>query len=258
MNNLKTSWIIGKFTFLELMKSRVIYNTFFLGLGLLVVSYIAAEFTYGVPQKVALDFGLGALSLSATGIAIFLGGSLIHKEIENRTVQMILSRPVKRYVFIVGRVLGMCCLLAINVLILGILTTLMYFFLGGEFQSLILWTILFCLLESIIMLNIVVLFSMLTTTTLSVILSLIILVLGHNIANSLELAAVKANSILEFFIKIYAFFFPDFSRLNIKNYVLYENTLDFSYLFQISSYGILYPLILLSISSLLFTNKDLE
>jgi ABC-type transport system involved in multi-copper enzyme maturation permease subunit len=240
------------------MKSRVIYNTFFLGLGLLLVSYIATEFTYGVPQKVAIDFGLGALSLSATGIAIFLGGNLIHKEIENRTIQMILSRPVKRHVFIIGRALGMCCLLIINVLILGILTTLMYFFLGGELQALILWTIFFCLLESIIMLNVVILFSMLTTTTLSIILSLIVLVLGHNINNSLELTGVKANPLLEYVIKVYAFFFPDLSKLNIKEFVLYENNLDLLYLSQISAYGIVYPLILLFISSFLFSNKDLE
>jgi len=258
MNDLRTAWIVGKYTFLELMKSRVIYNTLFLGVGLLIVSYIAAEFTYGVPQKVALDFGLGALSLSATGIAIFLGGSLIHKEIESRTVQMILSRPVKRHVFMIGRVLGMSALLSINVIILGFLTTVMYFILGGSFEPLIIWSVLFSLLEAVLMLNVVVFFSMLTTTTLSIIFSLIILVLGHNIANTLEIVAAKSNTFLEFLIRIYSYIFPDLSRLNIKEYVLYENNIELLYLLKMSSYGVLYSAVLLLLSSIIFTQKDLE
>ncbi len=258
MDDLRIAWVIGKYTFIELLKSRVIYNTFFLGLGLLVVSYIAAEFTYGVPQKVALDFGLGALSLSATGIAIFLGGSLVHKEIESRTVQMVLSRPVKRHVFMVGRVFGMSVLLSINVIILGVMTTVMYFVLGGAFEKLILWSILFSLMEAVLMLNVVVLFSMITTTTLSVIFSLIILILGHNISNSLELTAVKTNPVLETVIRVYSYIFPDLSRLNIKDYVLYENSLELFYLLKMGTYGLIYSSILLFVSSVLFTNKDLE
>lgn len=258
MDDVKTAWVIGKYTFIEILKSRVIYNTFFLGLGLLLISYVAAEFTFGVPQKVALDFGLGALSLSATGIAIFLGGSLVHKEIESRTVQMILSRPVKRHIFMVGRIFGMSALLVINVLILGVMTTVMYFILGGSFDALILWSILFSLLEAVLMLNVVVLFSMVTTTTLSVIFSLLILILGHNISNSLELNAVKSSPVLETVIKVYSYIFPDLSRLNIKDFILYENSLSALYLCKMTIYGLFYSIILLGISSVIFSQKDLE
>ncbi|MCO4792687.1 MAG: ABC transporter permease [Bacteriovoracaceae bacterium] len=258
MIELKTIWTISKYTFIELMKSRVIYNTLFLGFGLICISYIAAEFAYGVPQKVALDFGMGALSLSACGIALFLGGPLIKNEVESRTIQMILSRPVKRESFIFGRVLGMSLLLALNVSVLGLMTTSVYFFMGGEFQSLLIWTILFSLLESIILLNVVVLFSMFTTTTLSVIYTIIILILGHNIINSLELEMVKANSFLEGIIKTYSFIFPDLTKLNIKDFLLYDNSLSVSYLLKSTSYGLLYSGVILVITAWVFGRKDLE
>ena len=158
----------------------------------------------------------------------------------------------------VGRIFGMSALLVINVLILGVMTTVMYFILGGSFDVLILWSILFSLLEAVVMLNVVVLFSMVTTTTLSVIFSLLILILGHNISNSLELNAVKSSPILETVIKVYSYIFPDLSRLNIKDFILYENSLSVLYLCKMTIYGFFYSIILLCISSVIFSQKDLE
>ena len=70
-------------------------------------TYVATEFTYGVPERVALDFGLGMLSLSSLSISLFLGVSLLSKEIESRTVYMVISRPVPRFAFIIGKILGL-------------------------------------------------------------------------------------------------------------------------------------------------------
>src|SRR5690606_26795267 len=118
-------------------KSKILYNILFLGIGLLVVTYIAQQFTYGAPSRVALDFGIGVLSLSSVGIAIFMGVGLLSKEIENRTVYMIISRPVKRSSFVLGRILGLNFILLLNILILAALTLMVYFFTGGVIQPLI-------------------------------------------------------------------------------------------------------------------------
>ena len=85
-------FIIAKYTFFEVLKSRILLNVFFLGMALLFFSYTATEFTYGAATKVALDFGLGALSLSAVGIAIFIGVNIVNKEIESRTIYILLSQ----------------------------------------------------------------------------------------------------------------------------------------------------------------------
>jgi len=68
------SLIIAAYTFKELLKSKILLNVFFIGLGLMLVTYVATEFTYGVPERVALDFGLGMLSISSLAISLFLGG----------------------------------------------------------------------------------------------------------------------------------------------------------------------------------------
>ena len=136
MKELKNIKTIASYTFQEVLKSKVLYNIMFLGIGLLIVTYVAQQFTYGAPSRVALDFGVGALSLSSVGIAIFMGVGLLSREIENRTVYMIVSRPVKRSSFVLGRILGLNMILVLNILILSILTLLVYFLTGGSMNPL--------------------------------------------------------------------------------------------------------------------------
>ena len=104
MDNLRKLYVIAYYTFREILKSNILVNVAILGLGLMLVTYVAFSFTYGEASRVALDFGLGMLSLSSVGIAIFIGVGLLSKEIENRTVYMIISRPVPRYIFILGKI----------------------------------------------------------------------------------------------------------------------------------------------------------
>jgi ABC-type transport system involved in multi-copper enzyme maturation permease subunit len=139
----RTLFVISNYTFIEIFKSRIIINIFLLGLFLTLFTYVASEFTFGVPQRVALDFGFGTLSLTSIGVSLFLGVGLLSKEIENRTVYMVLSRPVSRTSFLAGRILGMLWIQALILIILSGFSLFIYFFYGGQFDSLILWNYLF-------------------------------------------------------------------------------------------------------------------
>ena len=106
MKNIFTIITISKYTFIEIYKSKIMVSLLFTSLALLLISYIASEFTYGVPHKIALDFGLGILSIANLTVAIFMGSQLVSEEISNRTIYMVLSRPVNRWVFLLGRIFG--------------------------------------------------------------------------------------------------------------------------------------------------------
>ncbi len=57
-------------------------------------------------DRVATDFGLGVMSLLLVGLAIFLGSTQLSREIEKRTVFLVLGKPLSRTNFVLGRVLG--------------------------------------------------------------------------------------------------------------------------------------------------------
>ena len=257
-NSIQKSLIVAKFTFLELIKSRILMNVVLLGAGLMVVCFIASEFTYGAVERVAIDFGLGTLSLSSVGIAIFLGVGLVSNEIKNRTAYMIVSRPISRSAFLIGKVLGMSGILALNITILGFMSISLYLFLGGEINEVIFFSLFFSFLESLLVLLIVIFFSLVTNKTMSVIYTMATFVLGHAISETKLISFAKNNFLFEVLLKIYGFIFPDLSKINIKDFVLYKIELDPKFLFGAMAYAFTYILFLCFLNSLIFERKNLD
>ena len=251
-------FVITKYTFKEIIKSKILYVTLLLGLAIMVVTYVATEFTYGVPEKVALDFGLGLLSLSSVGIAIFMGASLLTKEIDSRTVYMVISRPVPRWVFISGKILGLTLVLLANIAILALMTIICSSLLGGELSSLMFLSIGFTFLECFLLLLLVVFFSLITSTILSSVISLIIWLLGHAVKESQSLTFVINRSLFKTVLEMYHLVLPGFYKLNLKDYVIYQQSLPTSFLINSFSYGILYSAFLFLVIVLIFNNKNLD
>lgn len=252
------TWVISKYTFVEIYKSKIMTNVVILGFALALISYVAAEFTYGVPGKVALDFGLGLLTISSVGISIFMGSSLISKELEGRTIYMTLSRPVLRFSFLIGRVIGMLGILFLNITLLGLITLICYLMYGGAYEALIGWSLLFAFFEASIILLVVIIFSLVTNTIMSVIYSIAIYIVGHALNETLTLAPVTSSNMLTKLIEGYGVFFPDFSKYNIKKYVLYSQHISSDYLWGTLAYALVYLLLLMLLAGFIFSRKSLD
>jgi ABC-type transport system involved in multi-copper enzyme maturation permease subunit len=252
------SLIVAKFTYLELYKSKILLNVVLLALGLLGISIVATEFTYGVPSRVAIDFGLGSTSLSSLAIAIFMGSNLLLKEMENRTLYMILSRSISRFEFLLGRVLGLLLILLLNIFILMSVTLCLYFYLGGAYSDLIIWNFIYTFLECSIVLLVVILFSMITNQTIAIINTITVLVAGHAIGSAQGMQFARDNSVVKFILKLGEYTLPNFEKINIKSFLVYKETLPTEYLLTGLAYGLVYLVLLLSVAILIFKRKSLD
>lgn len=258
MNDLKKIQIVAFYTFREIIKSKILLNTIILGSFLLVATLVAFSFTYGSPARIALDFGVGLLAISSVGIAAFIGVSLLSDEIENRTVYMVISRPVKRYVFLLGKLLGLTKILLLNVIILSAMTFSLLAMVGGEFSSLMGWTILFIILESVLFLMVISFLSLVSSKTISIMVGIGIYVVGHTIPAAKSTGFALNNKWITMVLDGYHFFLPGFYKLNIKNFLMYEETLPLSYLFSTGFYAILYSLFLAVASIYVFNRKNID
>lgn len=258
MNSIKKVRAISYYTFKEIMKSKILVNVLILGIALVAVTFVAFSFTYGEASRVALDFGLGTLSLSSVAIAIFIGVGLLSDEIESRTVYMIISRPVHRASFIIGKLLGLSGVLVINIILLSFLTLSCYFFIGGEYSPIILWSIIFTIVEAIMMLLVVCLLSLKTSKTLSVIFSILLYISGHAISETIELISKNSKGALSIILEFYHYILPGFYKLNIKEFVIYKQNLSFDYLVGTSLYAVSYSMFLLCLIVLTFNKKNLD
>lgn len=258
MNNLPKIAIVAKYTFKEILKSKILYSTIIIGICMVIVTFVASEFTYGVPERVALDFGMGMLSFSSMGIALFMGANLLSKEIDSRTVYMVISRPIPRWCFILGKVMGLMLVLAVNITILSGMTLACTILLGGILNSAIMFAILFNLLEAFLLLLVVVFFSLFSNPILASLISIVILLSGHAVKETQMTSFALARPLLQTLLKIYHLVLPGFYKLNLKEFVIYHQRIEPSYLIQSFAYGSLYSFFLLILIIYIFNRKNLN
>src|SRR5216684_2721331 len=121
-------WHITTNTFREAVRDRVLYNLIVFALLMSGASILVGQISIGIERLVVINLGLTAVSLFGMVIAIFVGIGLVSKEIEKRTLYTVLSRPVRRWEFIVGKFCGLAGTLVVNTffMALGVFGALLY------------------------------------------------------------------------------------------------------------------------------------
>ena len=92
--------------FREARRNRVTLLVAIFALAMLLSTSLVLEVTVGTFDRVITDVGLGAMSLMLVLLTVFLSSGLISREIERRTIFLMVSKPISRGAFLVGRLLG--------------------------------------------------------------------------------------------------------------------------------------------------------
>src|SRR6266704_6722074 len=111
---------IARNAFREAVRDRVLYNLVVFVLLLIGGAIFLGELSAGQEAKIIVDLGLSAILLFGVFIAIFVGVGLVSKEIERRTLYAILSKPIGRGEFLLGKYLGLCLTLLVNVAVMSV------------------------------------------------------------------------------------------------------------------------------------------
>ncbi len=169
-------------TFREAVRDRVLYNLVLFVLILTGAAVFIGELSGGQERKIIVDLGLSAMLLFGVFIAIFVGVGLVYKEIERRTVYAIFSKPVGRGEFLVGKYLGLCLTLLVNVLVMGagVSLALIYVNRGWDPLALTIWpAILLIYVELMMLTGVALLFSSFSSPALSALLTFFVFIIGH-------------------------------------------------------------------------------
>jgi ABC-type transport system involved in multi-copper enzyme maturation permease subunit len=121
-----TAGTIALTTFHEAVRRRWMTGLLAFGLVLLALSTFFTWMQPGEEQKFLRDFGIGFIVIMTLLMAIFLGVALVPPDIERRTIFTILSKPVDRLEFLIGKYLGLCLVLLVNLILMSALFLLSY------------------------------------------------------------------------------------------------------------------------------------
>ena len=158
-------------TFREAVRDRVLYNLIAFALLLSVAQrFWWGEISIDIERLVVVNLGLTAVSLFGVVIAIFIGIGLVSKEIEKRTLYTVLSRPVRRWEFVVGKFFGLTGTLVVNTLCMALGVFLALLYVAHKFEKMDVWVLAalyFIVLQFLIVCALALLFSSFSTPLMS-------------------------------------------------------------------------------------------
>jgi ABC-type transport system involved in multi-copper enzyme maturation permease subunit len=253
--------VIALNTFRESVRDRVLYNLVLFVLILVGASIFISELSVNQETKFIATLGLSSMLVFGALIAIFIGVGLVYKEIDRRTIYNLLSKPVHRHEFIIGKYFGLCLTLLVNsaVMLFAIELALMYVNQGfTPLQWPVLIAGLFIYVEMALLVAIALMFSSFSTPMLAALFTFALYVIGHFSAD-LKLAAGLSQS------------FAVRAALNLA-YYLVPNLKNFNFIAQASHgevveaaravwailYAVVYISILLSASVLIFQRRNFK
>lgn len=252
-------WTIASNVFLEVVRDRILYIVGVFAVVMVLAITMLPEVSAGTEDKLILDTGLAAINLLSLFVVVFIGTGLINKEIEKKTVLVLIAKPISRAEFVLGKHLGLSLVMAV---LIGSLTTVMLsllHFSGVPFQlNLMLLAVLFMFLEMVLLTAAAMMFGSLTSTVLATLMTLAIFAVGHETRNILELDKIAESESFRRIAEGLFLVLPDLERLNLKNEIAngFVAPPSGGGLLENAAYGLIYTALLLTITVTVFERRQ--
>ena len=247
---------IARNTFREAVRDRVVHILLVFSLILIVGSRVLSPLALGEGVKITKDLGLSLISLFGLLVVIFVGSSLVHKEVERRTIYILLSKPIRRWEFLIGKFTGMAAVLgAVTALMLGVLLALLVAT-GAGYDGGVVVAAGLVAVELVVMTAVALLFSTFTTPTLSAVFTLALYMVGHLSGDLLEFARAVPNPANRIASEILYCVLPNLEMLNVRAEVVHGLELGPMRVAAAVAYAALYTLFLLGTGSVILSRRD--
>ncbi|MET0403438.1 MAG: ABC transporter permease [Cystobacter sp.] len=242
--------------FREARRNRVTLLVAIFALSLLLSSSLVLNVTVGVFDRVLTDMGLGSMSLMLVLLTVFLSSSLISREIERRTIFLMVSKPLSRGAFLVGRLFGnMLTVTVLQAAMALILLVLMRFY-GTPITPAHLAAIGMLWFELWVLSGVGFLMSSFSSQMVSAFVAVSIYVAGHLSSDIYALARKSKSESLEALGQAVYYLLPDLSRFNYRPQAAYAAAVSSSQLLSDMAYGAAYTAVLVSLAVVLFNRRD--
>lgn len=243
-------------TLKEAIRDRILYLLLFFAVISLIFSRVLALLTVGDKTKIIMDVGLASISLFGALMAILMGTGLVYKEIDKKTVYTLLSKPISRHQFLLGKFFGLVGTLFIMLLVMSLIFIIIFLLHSGQITWKFFASIGFVFLELCLITSVALLFSCFSTPILSSIFSLSFYIIGH-LSWGLETLLEKIKpGFTRFFTQVVYTMLPDLENFNFRTEVVYNLPIPPKIFLFSSLYGIMYTTFILLLAMLVFRRRD--
>ncbi len=268
---MRTISLIAVAVFRESVRDRVPYAMVVFAVLLMAASYLIAQMTAGQDMKIIKDLGLAALSIFGLFIAVFIGIGLVSKEVEKKSVFGMLSKPVSRSQFVLGKYAGLVMTLAVN---LGVMTiayyaVLYYMYLNSSAAARAGWpapamdprlliAIGLIFAELMLVTAVALFFSTYSSPLLATLLTIGLWVAGHFNADLRNFETVVDSAAVAALARAIYYVLPNLAPFDVKAEVVYGMPIAMRHVLYTVAYAIVYITTLLVAAVAIFRRRDFK
>ena len=264
-----TIFTIVRVTLKGIFRDRVFHGILMVALILSLIPIISTLSMRQVTE-LSITLGLSLISFIMLLLAVFLGGTSIWKDMERRYTYSVLSLPLTRTSYLLGRFIGMALFLLLTALLMGCIALIVFWFVSGSYppDRPIAWmnivcAVLFDALKYILLVAIAVLFSTVSTSFfLPIFCTISTFLVGNASQQVYDYIHSPAGQTLPVFTRRCAtglyYVLPNFSAFDLKVNAIYGVPLAVKGLALTLGYVIVYAAVVLSIAAALFSRREMK
>ncbi len=249
---------VARHTVLEAVRDKVFVVSILFAATLLGAALALSPLASGEREKLVQDLGLGAIAAIGLLLAIFVGTSIVYREMERRTIYTLLARPVGRSEYLVGKYIGMVATIAFNVAIMFVLYAAVVHFDLGTFHVELAEAAYLIGVELAVITAFSLFFSVVASPFLGAFFTLILFVAGHLTADVIRFSEMLPPGVGRAVFRGAAYVLPNLELFNIKGMAVYNKPVTWQYIAGATGYAALYIVALVLLSVVIFRRKDLK
>lgn len=253
MNQITT---IARNTFREAIRDRIFHSLLaFAGLMLLsslVLSYV----TVGEKARIVMDVGLASIHLFGALIAISVGTGLVYKEISKRTIYTLLSKPVTRTQFVVGKYLGLVAVLFVQLVVMAVFFHALFLWNGGWYSWTTIAAIFLIGIELMVITAAVLFFSTFAGPFTAGVLGLLFFIMGHAVAAVSNFTKLYTDQEPSPIFDRVMFLIPNLEYFNLKAEALYRHSVGLGPVLLATAFGLVLSAGFVTFAALTLARRD--
>lgn len=243
-------------TFRETVRDRLFYLVGAFGVVLVGATMVLSPLTVGAQAKIVADVGLAGMSLLGLLVVLLVGASLVRKEMEQRTITTVLTKPVGRGEYLLGKYLGLSLTLACMIGLMGALYVAAVWLTPATLAWSHLAAVYLTWLELLVLTAGAILFSFVAGNALAAVLAAALFVCGHLLRSLNDFAAMTEGPgrvAAAFAYRV----LPDLEVFNVRADVVHGDPVTAVHLAMATVYGLGWIAVFLLLARVVFARKEL-
>jgi Cu-processing system permease protein len=250
-------------TFREAIRHRILYGILAVVFGLNMFTIVLGEMSLHEQARLARDIGLAGISLFGATTAIYLGVSLLYGEIYRKTIYTIISKPIERFEFVLGKYAGMACTLSLLVILFAAAMVVLLLAQQVPLSAALAKALILTWLEVLVVAALAIFFSSFSTPFLSGIFTFAVFFIGRATPELRAAVETAQSAVIRGVCRATLQIVPDLhlfaasgSTVDGQHVSVHGEFVRWSYVGTAAGYGVLVIVMLLTCAIVIFSRRN--